>query len=439
MQVSGKNFFKLTRDSGSIVFLSVYLALSFTNISPVIVLIPLALSALYLLIEPTSLPPKSSTAQDPLATLAITLFLLSYVASVLFSNDALKSLNALAVLFSGLLVAYILLQLRPGYFHCLSWCLLLAVASCSCIIILMFVQSSYVDPGPVFREEGTAALVVPNDVLAGVIFSPVVAAVLAYDRRPLMNAFGFCSLAILTIAVYLTESRVAILTIVFMILLYMFFRNKRRFLSYGLIGLIVLYFIDAVLELGIIQNFYLLREQNARLGIWLASLMHWSDHPFLGFGPSNFEVAYELGLSELSLPDWVFIDRRRIPWAHNLYIEAVVERGLLGLITLVLLLAVIFFRLLNHARLSNSPVNDIYFFILIAFCGFIFAGAFEPTMQRIWVANSLFVFLGLACLPYEKLDSEQIPSLYPTFGWMTGALFLVFCASLLHILYFQGI
>jgi O-antigen ligase len=303
----------------------------------------------------------------------------------------------------------------------------------------MFVQSSYVDPGRVFREEGTAALVVPNDVLAGVIFSPVVAAVLAYDRRPLMNAFGFCSLAILTIAVYLTESRVAILTIVFMILLYMFFRNKRRFLSYGLIGLIVLYFIDAVLELGIIQNFYLLREQNARLGIWLASLMHWSDHPFLGFGPSNFEVAYELGLSELSLPDWVLIDRRRIPWAHNLYIEAVVERGLLGLITLVLLLAVIFFRLRNHARLSNSPVNDIYFFILIAFCGFIFAGAFEPTMQRIWVANSLFVFLGLACLPYEKLDSEQIPSLYPTFGWMTGALFLVFCASLLHILYFQGI
>ena len=405
LQASGENFFNLARDPGSIVFLSIYLALSFTGLSPVIVFIPLALSGLCLLIEPASLPPKKSIDQDRVAFLAITLFLLSYVASVLFSNDIIKSLNALAVLFPGLLVAYILLQLRPGYIHYISWCLLLAVAACSCIVVLMFVQSSYVDPAQVFRERGNATLVVPNDVLAGVIFSPVVAAVLTYDSRSLMKVFAVCSMAILAIAVYLTESRVAILTLVFMILLYLFFHNKQRFLLHGLIALIVIFLIDALLDLGIIRNFYLLREQNARLGIWLAGLMHWSDHPILGFGPSNFEIAYELGLSELSLPDWAAMESRRIPWAHNLYIETLVERGLLGLIALLLLLTVIFLRLRNHAKQSAKPSTDFHFFIFIAFCGYLFAGFFEPTMQRIWVANSLFVFLGLAFSTHEKPDS----------------------------------
>ena len=407
LQASGETFLILARHLGPIVFLSIYLALSFTDLSPVIVLIPLALSGLCLLIEPTSLPSKSSTVQDPLAILAITLFLFSYVASVLFSLNKMNSLNALAVLFPGLLVAYILAQLRPGYVHNISWCLLLAVAACSCIVILMFVQSSHVDPGPVFREEGTANLVVPNDVLAGVIFSPIAASVCVYGRRPLMKVLAVLSLAILAIAVYLTESRVAILTLVFMALLYLLFRNKMRFLLHGAITLIAFYLIDAVLNLGIIHNFYLLREENSRLGIWLAGLMHWSDHPILGFGPSNFEIAYDLGLSDLSLPDWAVIETRRVPWAHNLYVEAVVERGLLGLIALVLLLATIFSRLRNHAQLSPNPSTDFHLSVLIAFGGFLFAGLFEPTMQRTWVANSLFIFFGLACIPYEKPDSYQ--------------------------------
>jgi O-antigen ligase len=407
LQASGKNFFKLARDPGSLVFLSIYLALSFTGLSPAIVFIPLALSGICLLIEPTSLPPQGFIAQDPLAILAITLFLFSYVASVLFSHNTMNSLNALTVLFPGLLVAYTLGQLRPGFVHNISWCLLLAVAACSCVVILMFVQSSHVDPARVFHEEGTATLVVPNDVLAGVIFSPVVASVWIYGRHPLMKVLAVLSLAILAIAVYLTESRVAILTLVFMTLLYLLLHNKQRFLLHGAIMLIALYLIDAVLDLGIIRNFYLLREQNARLGIWLAGLMHWSDHPILGFGPSNFEIAYDLGLSELSLPDWVDIEPRRVPWAHSLYVEAVVERGLLGLIALVFLLAVIFSRLRNHAQLSAKPSTDFHISVFIAFVGFLFAGLFEPTMQRIWVANLLFIFLGLACIPYEKPDSYQ--------------------------------
>lgn len=407
MQASGENFLKFTPDTGAIVFLSLYLALSLTNLSPLVVFIPLALSGLCLLIEPGPPAPKKPMGHDPVAYLAVTLFLLSYFASVLFSNDTLKSLDALAVLFPGLLIAYILLHSPPGCVHYISWCLLLYVATCSCLIILMFVQSNYVNPARILFEGGSAALVVPNDVLAGTIFSPVAAAVWVYDRHPLMKALAVCSLFILAIAVYLTQSRVAILTLFFMVLLYLFFRDRQRFLITGAMVSIALFLIDALLDLGIIRNFWLLREQNSRLGIWLAGLMHWSDHPILGFGPSNFEIAYELGLTELSVPEWVTMEPRRVPWAHSLYVEALVERGLLGLIALVFLMAVIFLRLGDHAKSSDNPLSSFHFFIFIAFCGFAFAGAFEPTMQRIWVANSLFIFLGLACIRHKTSASDR--------------------------------
>ena len=401
MQASAKNLLQLARYPGSLVFLGVYIAISLTNLSPVIVFIPLALSGLCLLIGPVSSPQSKSSFQTPVVFSAITLFLLSFIASVIFSNDFLKSINAIAVLFPGLLIAYILTRFRLNNVYVLSWCFVPAVAICSGVIILMFLQSSYADPGQVFRREGNSALVVPNDVLAGVIFAPVVAFASMHSRHPILNLLAACSLATLAIAVYLTESRVSALTIIFMILLYFFLRSRNRFLIHSLITLVMLCAFDLLFDLGLMHNFYLIREENERIGVWLAGLAHWSDHPILGFGPSNFEIAYEIGLQDLSLPDWAVIEPRRVPWAHNLYLEALVERGLLGLITLLLLLGVIFIRMLKHASSAEKCYADFYLFIFIAFCGFVFAGLFEPTIQRIWVANSLFVFLGLACIPYD--------------------------------------
>jgi O-antigen ligase len=396
LQASDNNLFFYYRNAGAMLCLCIYLVLSFTNLPPLLVLSTLAISGLSLLIEGNVPAHTGLRGRDSTAFIFIVLFFISYMASVTFSYDILESVNSMAVLFPGLLMAYILNQLPPHLLRYFAWGLSLMVLTSSCITILMFLQASNMYPGLVFQERGTPALVVPNDLLASVIFFPVVVATLITETNPVMKILAIVTLAILATAMYLTDSRACFLTAIVMILLHLFCFRRNQLMLNGLLVLLVICLADLIFQLGLLKNFSLLREENARFGIWLAGLASWSDHPILGYGPSHFELAYELGISSLELPDWAMVETRQIPWAHNLYIEALVERGVLGLGTLIFLLSLIFSRIRRHWLSSTEELRSFYYAVFICFVGFIFAGLLESTMQRIWVANSLFIFLGLA-------------------------------------------
>lgn len=273
------------------------------------------------------------------------------------------------------------------------------VLASSCTTVLMFLKSDYASLGAVFEQGRTPALVVPNDMLLGIIFLPVLVATFFNENRVIWKIIAISIVAILVVAIYLVDSRICFLTAVMMVLVCLFhFRRKQFFIS-GFIFLISLFFADLFLQLGIVENFMLLRNENARLSIWFAGLTRWADHPLLGFGPSNFEVAYRLGISSMELPDWIMVEPRMVPWAHNIYIEALVERGFIGLTTQLLLFWLIFVRIWQRYKATANKLRAFYFALLVSYSGLLFAGLFEPTMQRIWVSNSIFIFLGLAYAP----------------------------------------
>ena len=251
----------------------------------------------------------------------------------------------------------------------------------------------------VFREAGTPGLVVPNDMLAGVIFAPIVAYTLVRTTSLPVKILAVATLFSLAVAIYMVDSRVCYLTFIFMVILLLFYFYRQKFLLCSLLVLLVFYLIDKIFQLGIADNIYALKNENARISVWMAGLVQWDENPLLGLGPSHFEDAYQFGIRELAFPDWVMIESRRVPWAHNLYIEAIVERGILGLMALVFLLVLIFIRIGTHFGSTFKEVRDFYIALFISFGGFLFAGLFESTMQRIWVANSLFIFVGLAFRP----------------------------------------
>ncbi|MEH6617659.1 MAG: O-antigen ligase family protein [Porticoccus sp.] len=397
-----KKYFMRYRDDGVIASLSVYFVLSVTNLPPILVLCPLLVSGLFLLIEPAVAPETTLKERDRAAFSIIALFLISYIASVVFSYDIAGSINSTAVLFPGLLIAYIFNQLTPHHIRYASWGLSLLVMASSCVTILMFLNSSSSNPGLVFWDERTPALVVPNDMLVGVIFSPMVVATFFNEKQPILKMLAIGILATLAIALYLVDSRICFLTAVVTMILCLYHFRRKQILMDCLVLLLLIYLTDLLFQLGIVNNFLLIREENARLSVWLAGLLHWSDHPILGLGPSHFEVAYKLGISNLALPDWVEVEPRMVPWAHNLYIEALVERGMFGLITLILLFMLILSRINRHLSVSTTGLWRFYFALSISFGAFIFAGFFEPTLQRIWVANALFAFTGLACAPVSS-------------------------------------
>jgi O-antigen ligase len=277
--------------------------------------------------------------------------------------------------------------------------LAILVLAPSCVTILMFFEASSVTPSLVFSQKRTPALVVPNDMLSGVIFLPVAIAIFINEKRVFLKILMVGIVAILLTAIYKVDSRLCVLTTILMVMGSFYHSRPKEFLTNCVMLLLLLYLVDLFFDLGFVNNFLRLRADNARLSIWLAGLMQWTDHPVLGFGPSNFEMAYRLGISSLELPKWMLVENRAIPWAHNIYIEALIERGVFGLAAQTILFWLIFLRLWEGAKVTAGQSRSFYLALLISFCGFLFAGLFEPTMQRIWVANTLFVFLGLALAP----------------------------------------
>jgi O-antigen ligase len=382
--------------------LSIYFAFSVTNMPPLLVLCPLLFSGLFLLTGALPVSESGGKNADLSALYVIGLFIFTYVLSVIFSSDLTRSVNAMAVLFPGMLIAYVLCQVPTASIYYLSWGLSVLVLSSSCVTICLFLFSGSTNPSLVLQAYRAPSLVVPNDMLVGVVFLPFAIDTVFYEKRPIPRVLAFGAILALITAVLIVGSRACMLSFFFLLIIYLFLSFRKQFLVSLTIGLLLIYLADFFFKLGIVENFLLLRHENARLSVWLAGLAHWSDHPLLGLGPSNFEVAYRQGISILRLPDWIMIDDRSVPWAHNLYIEALVERGIVGLITLLMLLGLIGSRIYSHMSVSTGRLARFYYAVFASFSGFLFAGLFELTLQRIWVANALFIFLGIAIAPHES-------------------------------------
>jgi O-antigen ligase len=225
------------------------------------------------------------------------------------------------------------------------------------------------------------------------------------------------ALTSLLLALFLVESRSCMLSGLFMVCLYLFLKLDRTKLVFCFTTLsIALVSIDLILEHSILQNFLLVRVENARLGVWYAGLVYWKENPLIGLGPSQFEVAYNEVMSNLDPPSWLMVDKRVVPWAHNLYIEALVERGILGLGSLIFLFAFSFSSIKKHLNVKDKKQKNLNLAVFLSFSGFMFSGLLELTLQRIWVANGMFIFLAMAYALDRKekvLDNlnEQNPRL----------------------------
>jgi O-antigen ligase len=83
-------------------------------------------------------------------------------------------------------------------------------------------------------------------------------------------------------------------------------------------------------------------------------------------------------------------------WAHNLYLEFLAERGVVGFSTLILIL-VLAFRSAGACRRHRDPeirgLGAVVAASLVAFC---FAGILELSFLRLWVVVVLFMLLGIA-------------------------------------------
>ena len=384
------------------------------SVSPVAAgaaIVPLVIAGLLLVQADRSSGPVAEITPLRMPFLPVTLFLGSYALSTLFSADPLQSLDAAVMLFPGLLVLYIYRGLGPaaGREILLYRGVAVMVTVASVLTIAARLTSGNGDPAEGFSLFESPALVVPNDVLLCVTWLPLVVAGISMERGRAGKLLPVLAIACCLAAVLLVRSRVCILALLLVVAMTAWL-YRPRFLALALPVIAgLLWMTDHLLGLGIGQKFLESWLGNERLGIWAIGLAAVDDAPLLGSGPFMFETIYRTGIETVHLPAWVQVESRIVPWAHNLYLEALVERGILGLASLLFLALSLY--LSYRQRIGPGHSGGIHFnrAMFVTLCTFLFAGLFELTLQRSWVVTSLFLLIAVYLVPSAGTEAKKTP------------------------------
>jgi hypothetical protein len=78
-----------------------------------------------------------------------------------------------------------------------------------------------------------------------------------------------------------------------------------------------------------------LAKPNERYGLWLAVMAERNCCSVFGNGPLSFSSAYKYAMAAGVLPKWIPLEPRSVGWAHNVFVEALHERGYFGLAMLL--------------------------------------------------------------------------------------------------------
>jgi putative inorganic carbon (hco3(-)) transporter len=186
-------------------------------------------------------------------------------------------------------------------------------------------------------------------------------------------------------------------------------------------GLALLFVVPEASKARLESGFHPATDKTAsiRLNLWTAGLKMFEDHPFLGVGPANFPPEYLLyhPTSDQNVQKWV---------PHSIYIEALSELGLTGLLILAVIWLLLF-SLNARTRKALRPLGRegtrtfeyrLSIALDLAFLGFLVSGAFLTVLYypHLWILLGLSAGLHSSCLQMlsqAKSAESQAPKESP--------------------------
>jgi O-antigen ligase len=125
-----------------------------------------------------------------------------------------------------------------------------------------------------------------------------------------------------------------------------------------------------------------------RVFLWQAALGLFRQHPILGVGPDNFRHLYG---AELGLEGW---DER--VQANNMYLEVLVDLGVLGLLAFVWLLVAPLGHALRRLRTLPAPRSIWLLGVCLGLAAFLLHGVLDTFLAFTSTALLFWLFLGIA-------------------------------------------
>ncbi len=208
--------------------------------------------------------------------------------------------------------------------------------------------------------------------------------------------------------------------------------KTRTVVSYSLFGISLLAVVFSAFSLlspnGYLREIYLSHSSAARPLVWEMSEKAISQRPFFGWGADNFERVFEKNYDNRLLQDEygneAWFDR-----AHNVFIDQMVDNGVVGLLTYLLVYVVIILALIYTTLNSEIKRDKIFAAVLLVYFSLHIVElqtAFDTSISYPMLA---FMFVSAAVL-YHRTRSTKKTSLSIGLNQITrygvGVLLLVF-------------
>lgn len=244
-----------------------------------------------------------------------------------------------------------------------------------------------------------ALLKVPNDILLFAIFWPFVAWCIDLTEQLCQKQkrlLGWGYLVLLTLLSILVGSRSTFFLTLGCVIFWVREAPKPS-ITLPLLASVILGGLLFFVSPEFVDKLLALPSSSQRLWIWFVGIKMLAPEDYLlGIGHGLFGVTFETARSYIETPDGLLSDPRRIGWAHNLFLEAWVERGLIGLVSLLWLHWVLMTRL--RANAFEDPYHRT---LLTTFLLLLVTACFELSFLRPWVCAAYGLLIG-AVLGYSK-------------------------------------
>ena len=347
---------------------------------------------------------RDSTFNRSSFVFLVFIFLAATLLSMFFSEDLKLSMRLSASLLPGTLLFLLVSHFRSTQ-HTRLLYFTFSVVGLGFASSLLFIAIKNIQLGPFdwIAALGSPILVVKNDVTFLAVIAPFSFALFYLKPRSVVGILAGLSLILTICLISIFQSLIAILTMYVSLISVVAFLWPRFILACGLLILCVLFIIYGLPDFPHFGQYS--KVWDPRIAFSLVALLMFFDAPLLGHGPHTFGLFYTSYLPELNAITWLpfnpsaahWIDPRPIPWAHNLYLEILAEQGIIGFVSLMLLLTWAMLTAWKSKSSKDNEMRILVFGAISALTGFLVAAMFELSFQRQWVVIILFVIIGIIC------------------------------------------
>ena len=161
---------------------------------------------------------------------------------------------------------------------------------------------------------------------------------------------------------------------------------------------------------------------DGRIGLWLAAMTMFIDHPFTGIGAGTFGYEYPTYVAMVSLPTGYVAESGFIPWAHNVYLEILAEYGIPGFLAYAIVTTWIIGKLGLLAVRSRGTTEDENtsqaaqwrLALLISWLAVLVMAMFDLTFYKHWVVYIYWMLLGLSFSVCAHGQAQKLRSEMPS-------------------------